>query len=126
MNKGVVVQFFRFCHLPVYNAALGQIVPDGNRVYIVQIVLFLLGIKAVCLNQLGNPALDLGPGEFDGFRASGADDEQTFIFRTAVFLRQPCGGAFVPGMVLHVADYGPFAVHIPIPCAEGVINIVLR
>ncbi|SOY32978.1 hypothetical protein AMURIS_05746 [Acetatifactor muris] len=28
-------------------------------------------------------------------------------------------------MLLHIADYGPFAVHIAVPCTEGFVNIVL-
>ena len=63
LNKGGVVQLFRVHHMAVHNAALGQGLPDGDGVYIVQIVLFDLGVEAVLLDELGNPALYLGPGQ---------------------------------------------------------------
>ncbi len=47
------------------------------------------------------------------------------MFRTAVLPGQPCGSIFFPPMLLHIADYGPFAVHIAVPCTEGFVNIVL-
>ena len=53
LNKGGVVQLFRVHHMAVHNAALGQGLPDGDGVYIVQIVLFDLGVEAVLLDELG-------------------------------------------------------------------------
>ncbi|MEH2936415.1 hypothetical protein [Acutalibacter sp. JLR.KK004] len=52
LDKGGIVQLLRFCYLPVYNAALGQIFPDCDRVYIVQIVPFSLCKKAVLFSWM--------------------------------------------------------------------------
>ena len=62
LDKRVIVQFFRVCHLAVDDPSFLQGFPDGDRVDVVKTVLFFFGIEPVLLNKLGKPALYLGPG----------------------------------------------------------------
>ena len=124
MDKWVIVQFFRVCHLAVDDAPFLQGFPDGDGVDIVKMVLFFFGIEPIFLNELGDSALYLRPGQLRFLRASGTDNEQAVA--AAVFLSQPCGGIFFPCMILHVADNGVFTLNIAVPCTKGSINIFLR
>ena len=124
MDKRVIVQFFRVCHLAVDDSSFLQSFPDGDWVDVVKTVLFFFGIEPVLLNELGNPALYLRPGQLRFLRASGTDNEQAVA--ATVFLSQPCGGIFLPFMVFHIADDSVFTLDIAVPCTKGSINIFLR
>ena len=126
LNKGIVVQLFRVHHMAVHNAALGQGLPDGDGVYIVQIVLFDLGVEAVLLDELGNPALYLGPGQHRSVGAFRADRKRGFAVAAVKLMGQPCGGVFFPRMVFHVADNGVFALDLTIPVLDSPVNVIVR
>jgi len=124
LDKRVIVQFFRVCHLTVDNPSFLQGFPDGDRVDVVKTVLFFFGIEPVLLNELGNPALYLRPGQLRFLWTSGTDNEQSVA--VTVFLSQPCSGIFLPCMVFHIADDSVFTLNIAVPCTKGSINIFLR
>ena len=126
LDERVIIQRFLVHQLTIHNAALGQSFPDGDGVDVVKSVLFRFGVEPILLDELGNSALYLGPGQFNPFWASGADHKQALAVTAAVFLSQPCGGIFFPPMLFHVADNGVFALNITIPCADGIINVILR
>ena len=121
-NKGVAAQFFRVHYLAVHNAALGQPLPYLHRVNIFKVVLFLLGEELVPLNELGDPALDLGPRHI---ARSAVRRDRERGQAVAILLLQPCGGVFFPPMLLHVADHGPLALHVPVPVPQGRVNVRL-
>ncbi len=75
LDKRVIVQFFRVCHLAVDDSSFLHGFPDGDGIDVVKTVLFFFGIEPVLLNQLGKPALYLRPGQPRFFRASGTDNE---------------------------------------------------
>ena len=62
LNERITLQGLRVNQLAPHNTTLGQILPNGHRVNIVQIVVFFLGVEAIFLDELGNLALHLGPG----------------------------------------------------------------
>ena len=124
LDKRVILQFFRVCHLSVDDSSFPQSFPDGDWVDVVKTVLFFFGIEPVLLNELGNPALYLRPGQLRFLRAAGTDNEQAVT--AAVFLSQPCSGIFLSCMVFHVADDSVFTLNIAVPCTKGSINIFLR
>ena len=124
LDKRIIVQFFRVCHLSVDDPSFLQSFPDGDWVDVVKTVLFFFGIEPVLLNELGNPALYLRPGQLRFLRASSTDNEQAVT--AAVFLSQPCGGIFFSCMVFHIADNSVFTLDIAVPCTKGSINIFLR
>ena len=126
LDKRIIVQFFRVCHLAVDNPSFFQSFPDGDWVDVVKTVLFFFGIEPVLLNELGNPALYLRPGQLRFLRAAGTDNEQAVAVTAAVFLSQPCGGIFFSCMVFHIADNSVFTLDIAVPCTKGSINIFLR
>ena len=99
-----------------------QILADSNGVDVLKVVQLLLGIESVLLNELGDPALHLCPGQLHGFRTARTDGECPIA---AILMGEPCGGIPVPRVVFHIADNSAFAVHIPIPRAEGIVNILL-
>ena len=73
LDERVIVQFFLVHQLAIHNAALGQRLPDGNGVDVVKSVLFRFGVEPLLLDEMGNPALYLGPGQhrsFGAFRAN--------------------------------------------------------
>ena len=121
-DERVIVQFFRVCHLTVHNPALGQGLPDGNRVDVVKTVLFRLGVEPIFLDELGNPALYFGPRHI-ARRAIRCDRKGGQ--RIAVFLPQPGGGVLFAGMVLHIADNRVLALDIAVPFLDGGINVCL-
>ena len=102
-----------------------QLLPDGGGVDVLKIVQFLLGKKAVLFNELCDPALDLGPGQFQHLRTALTDNEQIFARSPAVLTGQPLRRTFFPPMGLHVADNTALAVQITVPRLEGLVNIVL-
>ena len=124
LDKRVIVQFFRVCHLAVDDPSFLQGFPDGDGVDVVKTVLFFFGIEPVLLNKQGKPALYLRPGQLCFLRASGTDNEQAVA--AAVFLSQPCSGIFLSCMVFHIADDSVFTLDIAVPCTKGSINILLR
>ena len=126
MDKRGIVQFFRVCHLAVDDPSFLQGFPDGDGVDVVKTVLFFFGIEPVLLNELGNPALYLRPGQLRFLRAAGTDNEQAVAVTAAVFLSQPCGGIFFSCMVFHITDDSVFTLDIAVPCTKGSINIFLR
>ena len=124
LDKRVIVQFFRVCHLSVDDPSFLQGFPDGDRVDIVKTILFFFGIEPVLLNQLGKPALYLRPGQLCFLRASGTDNERAVA--ATVFLSQPCSGILLSCMVFHITDDSVFTLDIAVPCTKGSINIFLR
>ena len=128
LDKWVIVQFFRVCHLSVDDPSFLQGFPDGDGVDVVKTVLFFFGIEPVLLNELGKPALYLRPGQLRFLRAAGTDNEQAVAVAVtaAVFLSQPCGGIFFSCMVFHITDDSVFTLDIAVPCTKGSINIFLR
>jgi len=123
LNKRVAAQLFRVCNLSVDNPSLGQSLLDHNGVDVVKTVLFFFGIEPVLLNELGNPALYLRPGQLHFLRAASADNEQAVA--AAIFLGQPCGGVFPPGVVFHIAGYGVLTLNIAVPRTEGGVDVRL-
>ena len=121
-DERIIVQFFRVRHLAVHDPALGQGLPDGDRVDVVKTVLFFLGIEAVLLDELGDPALYFGPRHIArrAIRCDGKGRQ-----RIAVFLPQPGGGVLFTGMVLHVADNRVLALDVAVPFLDGGINVGL-
>ena len=73
LDEWVIIQFFLIHQFTIHNAALGQSLPNGDGVDVVEPVLFRFGVEPVLLDKLGNPALCLGPGQLNPFWASGAD-----------------------------------------------------
>ena len=126
LNKGGVIQLFRVHHMAVHNAALGQGLPDSDGVHIVQIVLLDLGVETVLLDELGNPALYLGPGQRRSFWAFRAYCKRGLTVAAVKFTSQPCSGVFFPRMVFHVADNSVFALNLTIPLLDSPINVIVR
>lgn len=77
------------------------------------------------MNELGDPALHFCPGQRLHFRTAPTDNKQVLALIASVLTGQPRGGVPVPRMVFRIADNSAFAVHVPIPRAEGIVNIVL-
>ena len=123
LDKGVAVQLLRVHHLAVDDAPPGQFLPDGNGVNAVKIVLLGLGVEAVLPDELGNPALDLGPGHVSR-RAVYRHGEGGQV--VSVLLPQPGGGALLPPVLLHVADDGVFALDAAVPLLDGGVDAGLR
>ena len=112
--------------MAVHNAALGQGLPDGDGVHIVQIVLLDLGIEAILLDELGDSALYLGPGQRRSFGAFRADRKRSFAVAAVKLMGQPRSGVFLPCMVLHVADNGVFAFDFAIPVLDSLVDVIVR
>ena len=124
LDKRGIVQFFRVCHLSVDDSSFFQSFPDGDWVDVVKTVLFFFGIEPILLNELGNPALYLRPGQLCFLRASGTDNERAVA--ATVFLSQPCSCILLSCMVFHITDDSVFTLDIAVPCTKGSINIFLR
>ena len=60
-DKSVVVQLVRVHDLAAHDAALRKPLPDSHRVYVIHAVIFFGGVEFFCLDELGDPALYLGP-----------------------------------------------------------------
>ena len=126
LDERVIVQLFFVHQLAIHNTALGQRLPDGDGVDVVEPVLFCFGIKPILLDELCNPALCLGPGQHRSFGAFRANRKRGFAVATIKLMGQPCGGIFFPSMLFHIADNGVFALNIAVPCADGIVNVILR
>ena len=126
LNKGVIVQLFRVHHMAVHNATLGQGLPDGDGVHIVQIILFDLGVEAILLDELGNPALYLGPRQRRSFGAFRADRKRSFSVAAIKLMGQPYSGVFLPCMVFHVANNGVFAFNFTVPVLDCPVDVIVR
>ena len=125
-DEGAVAISLRIHNLPIYNTAFSKRFPDGDGVNIVKVVLFLLGVEAIGLNELGDTPLHLRPRQFDGFRASSADDKEIVALLAAVLVSKPCSSFFFTSVLLHIPHYGVFALDISVPCTECIVYIVLR
>ena len=125
LNEWVCAQSVRINQLAVHNAAFSKGFADGNRVYIIQPVIFFRRIELIRLDELGDTALHICPGQFCTFRTAGSDHKQALTLVTAILTGKPCGGVFISGMILHIPNNSPFAGDIAIPCTERIVNIVL-
>ena len=125
-DEGAVAVSLRVHNAPAHNTAFSKRFPDGDGVNIVKVVLFLLGVEVVGLNELRNTPLHLRPRQFNGFRASGADDKKAFAFIPSILAGEPCGGFFFASVLLHIPHYGVLALDISVPCTECIVYIVLR
>ena len=119
LDEGVIVQLFRVHHLAVDDAPPGQLLPDGDGVNAVKIVLLGLGIEAVLPDELGNPALDLGPGHICRRAACRHRKGGQVV---AVLLTQPGGGILLSPVLLHVADDSVFALDASVPLLDGRVD----
>ena len=126
LNEWVCIQSVRINQLSVHNAAFGKSFADGNRVYIIQAVIFFRRIELICLDELGNSPLHLRPGHYMVNVRTGQGDVQRLTRIGAVFTSQPCGGVSFTGMVLHIAHYSPLALRASIPTSQCLIDILLR
>ena len=86
------------CQFTIHNAALGQSLPNGDGVDVVEPVLFRFGVEPTLLDELGNPALYLGPGQhrsFGAFRANRngvlpSPPSNSWASHAAVSFSRPC------------------------------------
>ena len=120
------MQLFSVYNLTVDDTPLGKCFPNGYGVDIIKIVALSFGLEVIGLNELGNPPLHLRPRQFNGFRASGADDKKAFAFIPSILAGEPCGGFFFAPVLLHMPHYGVLALDISVPCTECIVYIVLR
>ena len=81
-----------------------------------------MGIEAILLDELGDPALYFGPRHI-ARRAIRCDRKGRQPI--AVFLPQPGGGVLFTGMVLHVADNRVLALDVAVPFLDSGINVGL-
>ena len=125
-DKRVIVQFPFIRQFSVHNAALGQSFPDGDRVDVVKPVLFRFGVEPVLLDELGNPALYLWPGQHRSFGAFRANRKRGLAVAAVKFMSQPCGGIFLPRMVFHVTDNSVFAFNFAIPVLDSFVDVIVR
>ena len=115
LNEGIVVQCFRVDHFTIDNTGLCQPFTDGNRVHIVQTVIFLLGVELLCLDKLRDPALDVRPGQLCFSSAVHCNQGQRRLGIKAELLGQPCCSAAFPAMVLHITHYGALTLDPAVP-----------
>ena len=125
LDEWVIIQLFRVRHLTVYDASFLQRFTDRNGINVVEPILFFFCIEAVLLDKLRKPALDFGPGQGCPLRAVRTYCERGFAVAAVKRAGQPCGGIFLPRMGFHVADNGVLALKVAVPCANGVINVIL-
>ena len=125
-DERVVVQLFGIHHLTVRNPARGQDLPDGDGVDIVKLLLLRFGVEAIFLDELRDPALNLGPGQHRSFGAVRADCERGASFAAVKLMGQPCGGVFLPSMFFHVANNSAFALDIAVPVLDGLVDVRIR
>ena len=123
LKKRVSIQCLGVHHFAVHDSGLGKMLPNGDGVHVVQIVEFLLGVESVGLDELGDPALDLGPGQVQ-FRTVHGDMER--LVRSGVILRrQPLRRLLLTPVQFHVPDYGVFALNAAVPRLDCAVNIRL-
>ena len=126
LNEGVSVQSFGVNQFAVHNTTLGKRLTNGNRVNIVETVVFLLGVEPVLFDKLCNTALYLCPGHFMVNVRSGYGDVQRLRYIAAVLLGEPRRSITLTSMVSHIANHGPFACDVAVPILESFINLCLR
>ena len=114
-NNGGCVQLVRIHNLSVYDAVFRKLFPDGSRVNIVKAVIFFFRIEFFRLDELGNPALHLCPGQHRFGIHTGNGNPQWLGGICAILTGKPCGGIPLPAVGLHVPHYGAFAVDAAIP-----------
>ena len=105
---------------------LCQRLPDGDRVDVFKSVLFRCGVEPILLDELGNPALYLGPGQHLSFRAFRANRKRSLAVAAVKLMGQPCGGVFFPPMLLHVTDNGVFTFDFSVPVLDSFVDVIVR
>ena len=130
LNERITVQRLRVHHLAVHDPSLCQMLPNSNRVHIVQIVVFFLGVEVIRLDKLRDPALDLRPGKNNlisglPLPSSKSDMQGLRNVRAVILLCQPCRRFFFPAMLVHVADNSPFGFNVWEHGAELLVYIIL-
>ena len=123
LNERVPVQCLRVHYFAFHDPSLGQTFPDGDWVHVVHAVVFLLGIELVRLNELGDPALDLCPGQIH-FRTVYGDMER--LGGGVELHGQPFRCLLFPPVHFHVPDYGVFALNTAVPRLDRPVNVRLR
>ena len=122
MDEGIAVQGFGIDHFPIHNAPLGKGLPDGDRVHVLHAVLLLRREEAVLFDELGNPPLNLGPGQIHGSALRRHRKSGKIV---SVLPFQPCGGVLLPPVLGHIANHRPFAVHIAVPFLQSGVDLSL-
>ena len=112
--------------MSVHNPTLSQGLPDSGGVHIIQIVLLGLGIETLLLDELGNPALHLGPGQRRSVGTFWTDRKQGFAVAAVKLMGQPCCGIFFTPMLFHVTDNGVFTLDLAIPGLDSTVNVIVR
>ena len=113
--------------MAVHNAALGQGLPDGDGVHIVQIVLFNLGVETVLLDELSKSGAapwaqgSSVPSGLPGRTTNGALPSPPSNSRAS-----HAAVSFSPCMVLHVADNGVFTLDLAVPLLDSPVNVIVR
>ena len=125
-DEGAVAISFRIHNLPIYNTAFGKRFPDGDGVNVVKVVLFLLGVEAIGLNELGDTPLHLRPRQNNRLGIAHGDLQRLGAVAYAVFRCQPCGGIPVAGMIFHIADNCVLAFNPAVPLLQGCVDVLLR
>ena len=121
-DEGIAVQGFGIDHFPIHNAPLGKGLPDGDRIHILHAVLFLPREEAVLFDELGNPPLNLGPGQIHGSPLHRHREGGQIV---SVLPFQPCGGVLLPPVLGHIANHRPFTVHIAVPFLQSGVDLSL-
>ena len=127
-------RFFRFFQRRVFFLfikAVFKMVIDHHLIGALLLALrlrlsILLGQKAVLLDELGNPALYLGPGQRRSFRAFRANRKWGFAVAAVKLMGQPCGGIFFPPMFLHVTGNGVFTFDFAVPILDSLVDVIVR
>ena len=125
LNERVCIQLFGVNDFAVYDAMLGKGFTNGNRVNIVQTVIFCLGVKSVLLDELCDTPLYLCPGHFIINVRSGNGDMQRFRYPSTVFSGEPRRRVPFTGMVCHITDNCLLTFNTAVPALESFINLCL-
>ena len=125
-DEGAVAISLRIHNLPIYNTAFSKRFPDGDGVNIVKVVLFLLGVEAIGLNELGDTPLHLRPRQNNRLGIAHGDLQRLRGILQAVLPCQPCGGVPVAGVSLHIADNCVLAFNPAVPLLQGRVDVLLR
>ena len=122
LDKRIVFQRFRIDYFTVNDAAFSKIFPDSNRIYIIQTILFFLGVKLVIPNQSVQCVCGICPWNLP-LNIIHHDRERRQI--AAVFFTQPFGNLLGSMPFLHKAGHGMLAFNTPVPFPESAFNIHL-
>ena len=125
LDEWVIIQFFLIHQFTIHNAALGQSLPNGDGVDVVEPVLFRFGVEPVLLDKLSDPALYLGPGQHRSFGAFRANRKRGFAIATVKLMGQPCSGIFFPPMFLHVTDNDVFTFDFAVPVLDSLVDVIV-